>query len=157
MYPSYPTFTRTQYSDLAIQFAVPNKHVVEHILDDCEQDYNLRVKAAANILQASVSTLARLMCRHRIKVQPLRSNELGITLFLPPPPCPPPNSWTLSHLRRGFRPQLATILEDPAERSKECEHHVAGWITMYEYLPRQKGVAMDAASDHHPSSMELYV
>lgn len=137
MYPSYPAFTRAQYSDLAIQFAVPNQHVVEQILSDSEQNDNLRVKVAAQVLRGQVSSLARLLRRRRVKIRPFRYNQTAVTLFLPPPPCPEPNT-RLSRRSCKFVPQLAMIHEDNGENQDLDASDGTKWITMYDYMPRRK-------------------
>jgi hypothetical protein len=134
MYPSYPAFVRAQCHDLAVEFAIPNKRVAEQILNDSNQDENLRVKAAAQILMRQVSSLARIMRRRRVKVHPLGHNDLAVTLFLPPPPCPEPKTKALSRRIRGFVSKLATIVEEP--RSDELDGTT--WITMFNYMPKKR-------------------
>lgn len=141
MYPSYPCFKRC--SDLAVQFSVPERHIVKHILDCTEGEENLRTKAAANILIARVKSVGGLMSRHRIQVESIGDNEMGVTLFLPPPPCPEPNTDFLrARKRKPFSPILASIKEESqcemeAQSADEGRNPVkAGeWITMFEYLP----------------------
>jgi len=83
MYPSFPNYERV--TDLAIRFAVPDKPIVIKILQDCEEE-NLRLKVAATILYDRVKRLSRLMSRHRVQIESVGWNELGVALFLPPPP-----------------------------------------------------------------------
>lgn len=141
MYPSYPCFKRC--SDLAVQFSVPERHIVRHILDCTEGEENLRSKAAANILLARVRSVGGLMSRHRIQVESIGDNEMGVTLFLPPPPCPEPNTdFFHARKRKPFSPILAPIKE---ENHRELEAQLANegrnsvkareWVTMFEYLP----------------------
>ena len=141
MYPSYPCFK--QCSNLAVQFSVPERHVVRHILDCTEGEENLRSKAAANILIARVRSVGGLMSRHRIQVESIGDNEMGVTLFLPPPPCPEPKTdFFRARKRKPFRPILALIKE---ENHRELEGQSANegrnpvkareWVTMFEYLP----------------------
>ena len=134
MYPSYPAFVRAQCYDLAVEFAIPNKSVAEQILNDSNQDKDLRVKAAAQILMRQVSSLARIMRRSRVKVHPLGHNELAVTLFLPPPPCPEPKAKALSRRICGFVSKLTTILEEPW--SDELDGTT--WITMFNYMPKKR-------------------
>jgi hypothetical protein len=131
MYPSYPCFQRC--SDLAVQFSVPERHVVRHILNCTEGEENLRSKAAANILIARVRSVGGLMSRHRIQVESLGDNEMGVTLFLPPPPCPEPKTdFSRASKRKAFSPTLAPIKE---ENHRELEAQSREWVTMFEYLP----------------------
>jgi len=149
MYPSYPEF-RWQ-SDIALKFAVPNNSIVLKILDDSEQDENLRVLAAGNLLCKRVTKLAELMSRHRIQVKSMEHNELGITLFLPPPLCPPPGN--LMGKLKKFTQILKTIVEQPREEETvektfdragrevpqaESAEKDSEWVTLYEYLPADK-------------------
>lgn len=90
MYPSFPNFT--QHTNHSIRFSVPNKNIVVNILEQCEDDENLRLKAAGNVLYRKIEILSRLLLRHRIVLKKMSANELGVTLFLPPPPCPEPKS-----------------------------------------------------------------
>jgi hypothetical protein len=156
MYPSYPSYTR--HTNLSIRFAVPDQHVVMSILRHCEDENNMRFRAAGNTLYPRVRQLARLMSRHRIQLATINTHELGITLFLPPPPCPPPKS-TLAKLFPRFRrpktftPRLETIDEGPEGNiSKEK------WITLYEYIPIDwKRRAMYVVSEECYGSIRLHV
>jgi hypothetical protein len=134
MFPSYPASVRAQCHDLAVEFAIPNKRVVEQILNDSNQDENLRVKAAAHILMRQVSSLARIMRRRRVKVHPLGDNELAVTLFLPPLPCPEPKIKTVTRRIRGFVSKLATIVEEPGLDELDG----TTWITMFDYMPKKR-------------------
>jgi hypothetical protein len=156
MYPSYPGYTR--HTNLSIQFAVPNQHIVRIILQHCEDEDNLRFRAAGNTLYPRVRELARLMSRHRIQLTTMKTSELGVTLFLPPPPCPAPKS-ILAKLCTRFRrpkaysPQLETIEEGSEEDLPEGE-----WITLYEYMPiDSKRRAMYVVSDEYCGSIRLHV
>ena len=153
MYPSYPCFKRCH--NLAVQFAVPGPHVVRHILDCTEDEENLRCRAAANVLIARVRSVAGLMSRHRIQVESVGSNEMGVTLFLPPPPCPAPKSKLfLTRKRKPFAPTLASIREEKivqvAGRNEVRDNESfdeRDWITMYEYFPSNKRKAMYIVPD----------
>ena len=148
MYPSYPGYAR--HTDLSIRFAVPNQHIVRIILQHCEDENNLRFRAAGNTLYPRVRELARLMSRHRIQLTAMKTSELGVTLFLPPPPCPPPKS-ILKRLR-AYVPQLETINEDSEEDVPKGE-----WITMYEYMPVDSKLrAMYVASGERYGSIRLH-
>jgi hypothetical protein len=137
MYPSYPSYRR--HADLAIQFSVPNKDMVKRILSHRSQDIHLRQKAAGNVLHNRVGKLASVLSRHRIQIKKLNSNELGVILFLPPPPCPKPNLHLIPQKKRNFKPQLATIFEsqDNGHENLASQLEEEQWITLYEYLPRQ--------------------
>jgi hypothetical protein len=124
-YPSYPGYV--PYSDLSIRFSVPNQRVVQRLLQHCEQTENIRLLAAGNTLYPQVKRLARLMARYRIQVDEITANELGITLFLPPPPCPPPKS-KVAQLGRKIRQHLSAPATDMGSLSPR-------WVTLYEYLP----------------------
>ena len=159
MYPSYPSFRR--YSDLAVQFAVLERHVVKHILDCTENKENLRFRAAGNILSARVRSLASLMSRHRIQVESINSNEIGITLFLPPPPCPAPKSKLFATYKRTpFTPSLALIRDEETPqglRKTKPRNDDRDWITMYEYLPSEKRRAFYVAPDDEKESMKRFI
>ncbi|KAF2849425.1 hypothetical protein T440DRAFT_479967 [Plenodomus tracheiphilus IPT5] len=138
MYPSYPSYE--PHTSLAIRFAVPAQRVVERILRDSENLENLQLLAAANVLFPQIKSLARLMSRHRIQLQEIKPNELGITLFLPPPPCPPPKSARFVHFirRKMHKPSLDTIVEESPIDSLKCDKAMDvtdDWVTLYEYLP----------------------
>jgi hypothetical protein len=139
MLPSYPGFRR--HGDLAVQFAVPSQRVVRRILRDInedEDDNQPRFKAAANLLHPHIKCLARLMSRYRVIVDVLNKNELGVTLFLPPPPCPPPNSTIFSPYTRlkMFQPRLETITEEiSAEMGNLQSNQEGDWTTTYQYIP----------------------
>jgi len=140
MYPSYPSYE--PYTSLAIRFAVPAQRVVERILRDSENLEDPRLLAAANILFPQIKVLARVMSRHRIQLEEIKANELGVTLFLPPPPCPPPRSTRFKrYLQRKMRkPSLETIIEEPSSESLKSRKAVRGadeWVTLYEYIPSQ--------------------
>jgi hypothetical protein len=144
MYPVYPSFN--QHSGLSVRFAVPNRGIVLRILNDSKDDDNPRLRAAANLLFPHISCLARLMSRHRIQLNEIDRNQLGVTLFLPPPPCPPPKSKLFSTFRRSElrKPRLQTIVEEDNEESKSNSTDAHEWIVLYEYLPagmHQKGGA----------------
>lgn len=136
MYPSYPKYKCV--GDLAVRFAVPNKHIVNHILRHSEDEERLRYRAAGNVLFRRVDRLASLLSRHRIQIDEdtLDRNELGIIMFLPPPPCPPPKSTRFSPFKRT-RP-AASRLETIYEVEEDPEPNVPVWITLYEYLPSDK-------------------
>jgi hypothetical protein len=156
MYPSYPGYTR--HNDLSIRFAVPNQHIVRIILQHCEDEDNLQFRAAGNTLYPRVRELARLMSRHRIQLTTTGTNELGVTLFLPPPPCPAPKrifAKLCPHFRRpkAYAPRLETIEEGPEEDLLGGE-----WITLYEYMPVEpKRRAMYVVSDERCGSIRLHV
>jgi hypothetical protein len=155
MYPSYPGYTR--HDHLSIRFAVPNQQIVRIILNHCEDEDNLRFRAAGNTLYPRVRELARLMSRHRIQLTTMKTSELGVTLFLPPPPCPAPKSILARlcpRLRRpkAYSPQLETIEEGPEEDPPEGE-----WITLYEYMPvDMKRRVMHVVSDEPCGSIRLH-
>jgi hypothetical protein len=131
MYPSYPSHRR--HTDLSVQFGVPSQKIVQRILDDSLDYENLRRRAAANVLFPHIDCLARLMSRHRIQIEEISSNELGITLFLPPPPCPPPKSKPFSKFKRAVlrKCKMPTFIE-----KSFAEVQATGeWITMYHYVP----------------------
>lgn len=161
MYPSYPCFKRC--NDLAVQFAVPERHVVRHILDCTEGEENLRCKAAANVLIAQVKSVGGLMSRHRIQVESIGYNEMGVTLFLPPPPCPAPKSQLFStRKRRPFTPTLASIEEEEEQRGQLANGEsrvdkVPEWITMYEYLPSDKRKAVHIMPNVKAASLKLFL
>lgn len=163
MYPSYPSFRRC--SDLAVQFAVPERHVVEHILNCTEDEENLRFRAAGNILYARVRSLARLMSRHRIQVESISFNEIGVTLFLPPPPCPAPSSKFSANLKRkSFIPSLAPIKEGETpqvlRKTKLRDNKFPNdrdWITMYEYLPSEKRRALYVVPDVEKAGLRMFI
>jgi hypothetical protein len=155
MYPSYPSYTR--HTNLSIRFSVPNQHVVKSILQHCENEDDLRFRAAGNTLYPRVRELASIMSRHRIQLATMKTNELGVTLFLPPPPCPPPKS-TVAKLfprfrrRKAYVSQLETIDEVSEDPSK------GEWITLYEYIPVDwKRRAMYVVSDERYGSIRLHV
>jgi hypothetical protein len=75
MYPSYPSYTR--HTNLSIRFAVPDQHVVMSILRHCEDENNMRFRAAGNTLYPRVRQLARLMSRHRIQLATINTHELS--------------------------------------------------------------------------------
>ncbi|KAF1840102.1 uncharacterized protein K460DRAFT_437145 [Cucurbitaria berberidis CBS 394.84] len=166
MYPSYPSYVR--HTDLSIRFAVPNTDVVKNILQHCEDDDNLRRKAAGNILYPRIQRLARIMSRHRIQLDTISTNELGITLFLPPPPCPPPKT-TFRNLFPRFRRQkipdskLETINEESEAENEELyrkarvQFSSTEWITLYEYLPVDKRHAVYVAPGEGNESIRLHV
>lgn len=144
MSPSYPSFESV--SDLAISFTIPEKHIVCKILKDSEEDENLNIKATGLILYRQVRELARLMSRHRVQIVSSGRNELEVTLFLPPPPCPPPNTGTI--WKKQYKQQLQTIKEVPEEHDTQgpsateklgkgegVTHSERVWITLYEYMP----------------------
>jgi hypothetical protein len=142
MYPSYPSYE--PHTSLAIRFAVPAQRVVERILRDSENLENLQLLAAANVLFPQINDLARLMSRHRIQLEDVSANQLGVTLFLPPPPCPPPKSTRFARLVRPRmrKSSLKTIVEespiDSEEHNGKATNTVDEWITLYEYLPSKR-------------------
>lgn len=162
MYPSYPCFKRC--SDLAVQFTVPERHVVRHILNCTENEENLRGRAAANILIARIRSVAGLMSRHRIQVESVSPNEMGVTLFLPPPPCPAPKlHWFAACKRKIFTPNLAPIVEEEspcaargAARGDNSSDD-RDWITMYEYLPSDKRQAMYIMPNAKAASLKAFL
>lgn len=163
MYPSYPSFKYC--SDLAVRFAVPERHIVRHILDCTSGEENLQCKAAANILMAQIKSVGRLMSRHRIQVESIGYNEMGVTLFLPPPPCPQPKSKLFSaRKRRPFTPILASIgEEDQHEQNPRLSNTGMGvnegqeWITMYEYLPSAEKRAAQIRPNVRTASLKLFL
>lgn len=162
MYPSYPCFKRC--SDLAVQFAVPDRHVVRHILHCTEDEENLRIKAAANILIARVRSVGGLMSRHRIQVEPIGFNEMGITLFLPPPPCPAPKSLFPTRKRKPFTPSLASIKEEESFQEAKWVGMASDkslgdreWITMYEYLPSDERKTLYIMPNVQAASLKLFL
>jgi hypothetical protein len=162
MYPSYPCFKRC--SNLAVQFAVPERHVVRHILDCTEGEENLRGKAAANILLARVRSVGGLMSRHRIQVESIGYNEMGVILFLPPPPCPEPRPNLFPvHKRKPFRPTLALIKEEDCRQLKDQLANGGPksvedreWITMYEYLPSDAEKALSILPNVKAASLKSF-
>ena len=84
------------------------------------------------------------MSRYRVIVDKLNLNELGVTLFLPPPPCPPLKSRIFSPCERlkVFRPRLETITEEVSaeiDRPQSVQGaREADWTTMYQYLPTER-------------------
>jgi hypothetical protein len=163
MYPSYPSFKR--HGDLAVLFAVPDRHVAMHILEATEDRENLRFRAAGNILWARVISLASLMSRHRIRVEPIGPNEIGITLFLPPPPCPMPKAKRFAKFeRRPFTPSLTPIGEDDATRELGKgvpRSRILGddrdWISLYEYLPKNRRRAIYIVPEFETASSTRFI
>jgi hypothetical protein len=145
MLPSYPSFR--YHGVLAVQFAIPSQHVVKRVLRDMnedEDDNQPRLKAAANLLHPHIKCLARLMSRYRVIIDKLNPNELGVTLFLPPPPCPPPKSriFSLCERLKVFRPRLETITEEVSAEIGSPQSvqgaREAEWTTTYQYLPTEQ-------------------
>jgi hypothetical protein len=134
MYPSYPSHSR--HTDLSVRFSVPNQRIVERILEDSLNDENLKLKAAANVLFPHIDCLSRLMSRHRIQVETISHNQLGVTLFLPPPPCPPPRSNIFSRLKRmvSCGPSLDAVIKSTFDED-ESSPAESEWITLYRYVP----------------------
>lgn len=159
MFPSYPRYVFL--TDLAIRFAVPNQDIVRKILHHCEQEEDPRLKAAGNVLYPQIQSLARIMSRHRIRLDTIGSNELGITLFLPPSPCPPPKSSFGKLFSRFKRPKsriskLATIDESPEDDYNALQDGMSSsWITLYEYLPYEKRHGMYIAHHEGTTSIKL--
>lgn len=97
LYPRYPAYI--PHSESSIRFSVPDERVIKRLLAHCEDEENMRLKAAGNVLYPHVKTLSRLLSRYKIEVERATTNELGITLFLPRPPCPEPKQKTIARLR----------------------------------------------------------
>lgn len=121
------------------------------VLEDCEEEENLRIKAAGVILYHRVRQLARLMSRHHISLDPVGRKELRVKLFLPPPPCPPPNPSRMGLNRHEQR--LETIYETAEEEtslyptregSKGLKCSDENWTTLYQYMPVEKRHAIYA-------------
>jgi hypothetical protein len=136
--PSYPRYRRLGH--LAVRFTVPNQAIADRIYEHSRihetqnEIFNPRLLAAGNILYPRVQRLTRLLERHRIQIDdmPAGSNEMCITMFLPPPPCPPPKLRMFDKFTRPELPApgLATIQE-------KDEIAVDDWITLYNYQPSQ--------------------
>jgi hypothetical protein len=141
MYPSYPRHSR--HTPLSIQFAVPSRGIANRILEDSIDHELLRIRAAANVLLPQIDCLARLLSRHRIQIEEISPNQLGVTLFLPPPPCPAPMSKMFSKFRRVLlrRPRLDTIAEEASSQDAQIQGNgntelaIEDWITLYKYVP----------------------
>lgn len=148
MYPSYPQHRR--HSGLSVRFSVPNQNIVKRILDDSFDEENLRVRAAANVLFPHIDKLSNLMSRHRIQIETISPNQLGVTLFLPPPPCPPPKSKMFSKLKRMVtrRPEIDSTEEPYAltqlgQNVSDSAGVESEWMTLYQYIPlEQQDVCM---------------
>ncbi|KAF2278965.1 uncharacterized protein EI97DRAFT_484725 [Westerdykella ornata] len=134
MAPSYPSFEWV--SQLSVRFKVPNKQLVYKILEDCDQDERLQVKAAGTLLYYRIKRLAALLSRHRIQLNDSTPLEADVTLFLPPSPCPPPKPTTVRP--RGYSTSLATI---PEENERPSGQQPA-WIEHYEYMPAERRYGM---------------
>lgn len=126
--PSYPKYKRL--GDLAVRFTVPNQAIADLIFQHSNAEFNLRLRAAGNILYPRIQRLARILGRHRIQIDEMSAapNEMCITMFLPPPPCPAPKPGMFRKFKRHKLPSpgLATIQE-----GDETDADV--WITLYEY------------------------
>jgi hypothetical protein len=135
-YPSYHVL-----SDLAIQFTIPNRRIVKKIIKDVRNDENLRIQQAGLLLFDKVESLRSTLARYRVQVEPVEiRNELQITLFLPPPPCPPPkpNRVPRRAQTEKFEPILYAISKDgrnAEERADTCsDGFEEEWITLYHYV-----------------------
>jgi hypothetical protein len=137
MYPLYPL--HHQHTALSVRFAVPSPKLAKRILNDGVDHDSLRIRAAANLLFPHIECLARLMSRYRIQIVDVDHNQLGVTLFLPPPPCPAPNSTQFTRPVRVTvrRPQLDTIIEEPQEEESydSKKEQQSEWMTLYKYVP----------------------
>ena len=112
-YPRYPEYI--PHTELSIRFSVPDARVIKRLLAHCEEEENLRFKAAGNALYPHVKTLSRLLSRHRIQVERTTANELGVTLFLPPPPCQEPKHKIIARLRKKFLKNVRSGYRDVNE------------------------------------------
>ena len=111
MFPSYPN--REWESDLSIRFFAPTKHAVYKILEDSEEEENLRKKAAGIILRSQVKRLAELLSHHQIRIESVTPNELEIVMFSASPPIPRPKRSRVKGREKlhTYKPKLDTIEE----------------------------------------------
>jgi hypothetical protein len=150
MYPSFPSFE--QISDLSIGFMVPNKRIVRKILRHSDEEEQLRIKAAGVVLFHKVNSLSYMISRHRICVELVRRNELAITLFLPPPPCPPPKQVQKLHHAQNPETTQLRVDDDDLKLVRTATEEVRNedttsnseWITLYQYVPADRRHAMYA-------------
>ena len=128
LYPRYPAYI--PHTESSIRFSVPDARVIERLLTHCEDEENMRLKAAGNSLYPHVKMLSRLLSRHRIEVERATANELGITLFLPPPP--EPKQKTLARLRHKL---FKNVRWDAQKVTKQCitkptQSQSPKWVTL---------------------------
>lgn len=82
-YPSYPAYKL--HPEFSIQFSIPSHNLVQRIFQHRQQDQIMRLKAAGNLLCTHIKSAARIMTCHRVQTRAISKNEMGITIFLPPP------------------------------------------------------------------------
>ena len=128
-YPRYPEYL--PHTDHSIRFSVPDERVIRRLLAHCEEEENMRRKAAGNALYPHVETLSCLLSRYRILVERTTANELGITLFLPLPPCPEPQRKTITRLVRKTLDYVRSSYQSIArERTTPTQLRSPKWVTV---------------------------
>jgi hypothetical protein len=129
-YPRYPDYI--PHTEHSIRFAVPDERVIKRLLTHCEEQENMRIKAAGNALYPHVKTLSRLLSRYEIQVERTTSNELGVTLFLPPPPCLEPKQRSISRLKRKILRNVLSTHQRVHEQSAadSTRSRSPKWVTL---------------------------
>ena len=90
---------------------------------------------------------------------------MGVTLFLPPPPCPALKlKLFLTRKRKPFAPTLALIREETiiqvAGRNEVRDNESfdeRDWITMYEYFPSNERKAMYIVPDVKEAGLKHFL
>ena len=78
-----------------VTFSVPNYKVVRKIVDDSEEEEDLRKKVSGRSLEKNLTEIATLFKNYEIESAPIAGHqELQVRLFVPnrPPPRPPTKS-----------------------------------------------------------------
>ncbi|PSN59584.1 hypothetical protein BS50DRAFT_656775 [Corynespora cassiicola Philippines] len=148
---SYPqVLADSSPQDDYVTFSIPNYFVLRKIARHSEQEENLRVKAAGNVLLENMDEISLLLSKFHLDTAPVKGrNELRVRLSVPslPPrdPLPPlPNESPNTHQIKYVIREPSKELETSPSRGPSRYYHVPGFRSELRITTREDKKARKA-------------